>query len=596
MVPWFAFVLAIGGPAQDPDEAEARRLYAAEAQFEKRWPVEFHIRVLEPLTQRIAAGLRDRARALGPAHFHQSTRWGWGALGPAEPLPMGASRHTWKKDQVQDKTPAQLRTTLQEYLASFAHVDFARLKIKRGKVIGPGRFWALAKLEVAGPLAATDKTALGGLRHDHGKVELSFRKTPQGWRLDRLELRSMVTDTAPAPFFEDTSKRWLGAVSKRTHRLLRVSSASDHIYTLLKAGKTPPGARAQPVAMDAHPGVVVVDIDGDRFDDLFVWDVLGDAVLLRNQAGRGFEEVTDHYGARFQNVSAAAFADLNNDGVQDLVLGRWFQASALYFGEMKAGRWRPIQQPLKLPSQVATVSLVDVDRDGLLDIFLGTAAHDHHSRAVAKGQAGEAPDANVDQRGPPNALLINRGDHFEDRTATWGLTQARNTLAAAFEDFNGDGLADVFLGNDFARGNLLENRGQTFVDVSAKHGADRVLFGMGASWGDLNNDGAPDLYVSAMASSAGQRIMADRRAFSKTLSAKDRDLRHLAARGSTLLLSQAGALSDATASPQFAQARQAGWSYGAQFIDADNDGHLDIYAPNGFFTSPGATEGTFRDL
>ena len=31
---------------------------------------------------------------------------------------------------------------------------------------------------------------------------------------------------------------------------------------------------------------------------------------------------------------------------------------------------------------------------------------------------------------------------------------------------------------------------------------------------------------------------------------------------------------------------KAGWAYGAQFIDMDNDGWLDIYSASGFYTAP----------
>jgi hypothetical protein len=33
-----------------------------------------------------------------------------------------------------------------------------------------------------------------------------------------------------------------------------------------------------------------------------------------------------------------------------------------------------------------------------------------------------------------------------------------------------------------------------------------------------------------------------------------------------------------------------GWSYGGQFIDVDNNGHLDVYVPSGYFTAVAAAD------
>jgi len=31
---------------------------------------------------------------------------------------------------------------------------------------------------------------------------------------------------------------------------------------------------------------------------------------------------------------------------------------------------------------------------------------------------------------------------------------------------------------------------------------------------------------------------------------------------------------------------RAGWGWGSQFVDVDNDGYLDIYALSGYYTAP----------
>lgn len=257
---------------------------------------------------------------------------------------------------------------------------------------------------------------------------------------------------------------------------------------------------------------------------------------------------------------------------------------------------------------MATLSLADIDRDGQLDIFFGTADNGYHAHAVAQdANLMSKSDANVDALGPGSKLLRNRGHRqFTDATAESGLASTRNVLQAAFADYNGDGWPDVFVGNDFAPASLYMNQQGHFVDVSKATGADRILFGMGASWGDFDNDGDLDLYASAMSSTAGKRIMSNTRNFAATLSPADRRARHLAARGNALLRNDTGgffkpkasnAFADLTETPAFEASRDAHWAYGAQFFDADNDGWLDIYSPNGFFTSSLApADGTPREL
>jgi hypothetical protein len=562
--------LAAGVPLEE--EELVRRMYRGEPDYERRWPVEFHIRVVEPLTQRFARGLRELGAGLERGYFVECARVELGAEGAPGPLIDDITRSEWR--------PAS--STLDAYLASFAYVDRAELKVKSGRIVGEGRFDAVAKLEVAG------RERSGSLRHDRGVADVGFTRTAEGWRIVRLVVTSMTTDRAPDYAYRDATDRFLSKLDPSVRARIDRLSASDHIHRRMLAGdRIDP--RLVPVAMDAHPGVSVVDLDRDGFDDLFVWDLLGPSLFLRNDRGALLDE-TDAYGLRFDNTNGAHFADLDGDGILDMVLASWFSRSALFFGA-EDGRWRPEPSSVDLPAEVATVAFADVNGDGLLDVFLGTAAHDHHAKV-----AGEGADANVDQIGPRNRLLLNLGGRrFADRTEAMGLGLERNTLAAAFADYDDDGRVDLFLGNDFAPANLFRNDGTRFADVSRETGADRIFFGMGASWGDVDGDGDLDLYASSMASSAGRRIMSEARHFAPILGLDDQRRRIDAARGNTLLVNEGGRFADGTES-RYAQGRSAGWAYGAQLFDANGDGWLDVYSPNGFFTAEGASEGVFRDL
>ena len=72
-------------------------------------------------------------------------------------------------------------------------------------------------------------------------------------------------------------------------------------------------------------GVAVADYDGDGFDDLFI-TALGTNRLFRNQAGKGFTDVTEIAGVAGDGdawSTGAAFFDYDLDGRLDLVVANY---------------------------------------------------------------------------------------------------------------------------------------------------------------------------------------------------------------------------------------------------------------------------------
>ena len=59
------------------------------------------------------------------------------------------------------------------------------------------------------------------------------------------------------------------------------------------------------------------------------------------------------------------------------------------------------------------------------------------------------------------------------------------------------------------------------------------------------------------------------------------------ARGNSLLRNQPGAFARVSGlEPPALTVERAGWGWGSQFVDVDNDGWLDIHALSGYYTSP----------
>ncbi len=187
----------------------------------------------------------------------------------------------------------------------------------------------------------------------------------------------------------------------------------------------------------------------------------------------------------------------------------------------------------------------------------------------------------LDRAGPPNVLLVNRGGgRFDLAPESSQVAMWRQSTQGTWSDFDEDGDMDLYMSNDFAINTMFRNDGEAgFVDVTRPTKTADIGFGMGVSWGDFDRDGRQDLYVSNMFSKAGQRITAQ----IDTLDPRFGQM----ARGNSLLRNMDGSFEKVSGLEAPAlQVEKAGWSWGSQFIDIDNDSYLDIHALSGFYTAP----------
>ncbi|MGH9613856.1 MAG: CRTAC1 family protein, partial [Bryobacteraceae bacterium] len=106
-----------------------------------------------------------------------------------------------------------------------------------------------------------------------------------------------------------------------------------------------------------------------------------------------------------------------------------------------------------------------------------------------------------------NILYHNRGDGtFEDVSRRSGIGAKKGrSLGVAFNDYDGDGFADIFVANDGMEQFLFHNNGNgTFTERALDAGValsddGKPYAGMGVDFRDYDNDGRPDIIVDDLA-------------------------------------------------------------------------------------------------
>lgn len=244
------------------------------------------------------------------------------------------------------------------------------------------------------------------------------------------------------------------------------------------------------------PKTATGDVNGDGLTDIFAGGAREQASQLYLQTAAGFvkKEIPDFKTFSFNDVTAAAFFDCDNDGDLDLFAGGGGNFAAAMAGSYQnlifindgKGNFNLKRGALPISStNCGAVIPFDYDGDGYTDLFIG-------SRSVPQNY-GKAPH---------NFLLHNDGKGgFADVTAI--VSKAMDTLgmitAMAYADINGDGKKDIIAAGEWMYPRAFSFNGKTFYEL--KTGLeDYYGWWQSMAVSDIDNDGDADLVLGNMGS------------------------------------------------------------------------------------------------
>lgn len=276
-------------------------------------------------------------------------------------------------------------------------------------------------------------------------------------------------------------------------------------------------------------GISFFDYDNDGWDDITIATANGDPIrFFKNINGNYVEQSLNIPNNNWKNKQIN-WVDIDNDGDNDLFVTSDNQINRLFenLGNMVMTDITSSSGMLNEVLITYGASWGDYNNDGYLDVFLSNR------------------DTLI-----PNVLYKNNGNNtFTIVNNEAGLINTGMlSFCSAFIDYNKDGYQDIYVANDKVQypNTMYKNNGDgTFTEVGSLTGTDITIDAMSVTVEDFDSDGWTDIYVT-------NDIVGN--VFLKNNG--DGTFSNIATSTNTTMNSVA---------------------WGAVFLDAENDGDLDLY-------------------
>ncbi len=285
--------------------------------------------------------------------------------------------------------------------------------------------------------------------------------------------------------------------------------------------------------------------------------------LYRNNGDGTFTDVTVAAGLD-KNVGygmGCISADYDNDGDSDLYLTNYGENQ--FYRNNGDGTFTDITQTAGVadPNWSVSASFGDYNLDGFLDLYVANYLNYKIETAHPCSLEGVHIYCGPHEfPGISDTLYRNNGDGtFTDVTTKAGVRNSGKGLGVIFTDYNDDGYPDILVANDAVADFLYRNnRDGSFTDMAIAAGIafnseGRETASMGIADGDYDNDQRTDFLITNFSLEVNSLF------------------RNEGDGNFTMTTYETG-----IAEPSFNRL-----GFGAQFLDADNDGYLDLFVANG---------------
>ena len=400
--------------------------------------------------------------------------------------------------------------------------------------------------------------------------------------LNRAGLRPVFPSTIEGPFQRELSV-FLSVLALMLRLVLSASAASDSAPSFQDVSREAglsfihaSGASSEKYLVETMgSGGGFLDYDRDGWMDVYLVNSgatpssssapPGKNRLFRNNGDGSFSDVTDQAGVGDPSYGmGCVFADYDNDGDVDLYVTN-LGPNVLYRNNGD-GTFTDVSAAAGVgdPLWSTSAAFGDYDADGWLDLYVGNYlkfTFATHRRCYSGELLIYCFPHSYD--GVPNTLYRNRGDGtFERANEKAGVieeAQYSKSLGVLWLDLEGDGDLDLYVANDTTANYVFRNGGDgVFEDVSllsggAFNGMGMAQSGMGVDAADLAGNGLYSIFVT-------------------NFSLQTNDL---------YWNNGQGILTDHTLQAGLSQDSFLPLGFGANFLDYDNDGLLDLFVANG---------------